>query len=154
MSTQVSDFSEGVVPTAAEARLAQESLQHLKRALESHQAELRLCVRDDAGETIVLPIPAVRLLKDILSEMAKGNGVTLLPLQAELTTQQAADLLNVSRPYLIGLLEEKKIPYRLVGKHRRIRLEDVLAYKQRDDRERLKVLGELVAQAQELNMGY
>jgi excisionase family DNA binding protein len=154
MSTQVSDCWAGTVPTPADARLAQESLQHLTRALESHRAELRLRIQDDRGETITLPGAAVRLLKDILAEMARGRGVTLLPLQAELTTQQAADLLNVSRPYFIGLLEEKKMPFRLVGKHRRVRLEDVLTYKRRDDEERLKVLGELVAQAQELNMGY
>src|SRR5438067_962830 len=103
MSTQLSDCSEGVVPTAAEARLAQESLEPLTHALESHQAEMSLCIQQDRGGTITLPRAAVRLLKDILTEMAKGNGVTLLPLQAELTTQQAADLLNVSRPYLIGL---------------------------------------------------
>jgi excisionase family DNA binding protein len=86
--------------------------------------------------------------------MAKGHGVALLPLHAELTTEQAADLLNVSRSFVIGLLEEAKIPFRVVGKHRRVRLDDVIAYKRRDDQERLKVLEELVAQAQELNMGY
>jgi excisionase family DNA binding protein len=86
--------------------------------------------------------------------MALGHGVTVVSLPDELSSQQAADLLNVTRPYLIGLLEEGKIPSRLEGNHRRIRRDDLLAYKGQDDAKRLEALGELVAQAQELGMGY
>ena len=99
-------------------------------------------------------MPAFRLLNDILAEMAKGRGVTLLPVRPELTTQQAADLLNVSRPYLIGLLEQGKIPFRLVGQHRRVRLDDLMAYRQKDDEARRRIADELTADAQELGMGY
>jgi excisionase family DNA binding protein len=86
--------------------------------------------------------------------MAQGHGIAMIPVNTELTTEQASELLNVSRPYFISLLDEAKIPFRLLGTHRRVRLVDVMAYKGRNDQDRLKVLEELVAQAQKLDMGY
>lgn len=117
---------------------------------------LTLRVRD-AGqkeETIELPAGAVKLLQAILEDMASGRAVTIVPQNAELTTQQAADFLNVSRPFLVQLLEQKKLPFRLVGTHRRIRFEDVLRFKENTDVERRKVLDQLAAEAQDLKMGY
>jgi excisionase family DNA binding protein len=117
---------------------------------------LTLRVRD-AGqkeETIELPAGAVKLLQAILEDMASGRAVTIVPQNAELTTQQAADFLNVSRPFLVQLLEQKKLPFRLVGTHRRIRFEDVLRFKENMDEERRKVLDRLAAEAQDLKMGY
>ena len=86
--------------------------------------------------------------------MAKGNAVTLIPVNAELTTQQGADPLNVSRPFLIEQLENGIIPYRKVGTHRRILFNDLLAYKQTMNHKRLDVLGALSAIDQELGLGY
>jgi excisionase family DNA binding protein len=94
------------------------------------------------------------MLITLLSEMAAGNAVTLIPIHAELTTQQAADLLGVSRPFLIKRMQERRIPFRKIGTHRRLLFKDVMEYKRRIDAERLKILGELTDQAQELNMGY
>ena len=105
-------------------------------------------------QPLILPAGAVALLMDILEAMAAGRGISLIPENAELTTVEAAEVLNVSRPYLIKMLTEGALPYRKVGKHRRIRMEDVMAYKSRIDREREAVLDELAADAQENNMGY
>jgi excisionase family DNA binding protein len=115
---------------------------------------IRIPGDERAGAEVILPASALRLLKDVLAEMAQGRAVAILPVQAELTTQQAADLLNVSRPYLIGLLEERKIPFRLVGQHRRVRLDDLLSYKRKDDERRRQIADELAADGQELGMGY
>ncbi len=147
---------EATTPTEADALLARECLQRLTPILDADKSGLRVHIQGDEqpGEEIALPLSAVRLLKDILAEMAQGHAVTLLPVRAELTTQQAADLLNVSRPYLIGLLEEGKIPFRLVGQHRRVRLDDLMVYKRKDDEARRRIADELTADAQELGMGY
>ena len=147
---------ESATPTEADTRLARESLLGIGRILEADLSNPRIYIQSDEASRpeVRLPVPAVRLLKDILAEMAQGRAVTLLPVHAELTTQQAADLLNVSRPYLIGLLEDGRIPFRLVGQHRRVRFDDLIAYKRKDDEARRRVADALTADAQELGMGY
>lgn len=116
---------------------------------------LTLRVRDAGQEQpIELPSGAVALLMDILEAMAAGRGVTIIPESAELTTVQAADVLNVSRPFLIKLLDDGVISHRKVGKHRRIRMEDVMAYKAAIDQERENLLDQLAHEAQEQGMGY
>jgi excisionase family DNA binding protein len=102
---------------------------------------------------IVLPPSAARLLVDLLSNMAEGNGVSLIPVRAELTTQQAADLLNVSRKFLIDeLLNGGALPYRKVGTHRRIPLRDLLNYKQDNRAKRLAAIDEMVENDQSIGL--
>lgn len=144
-----------VAPTEEESALAQESSRQLSRLLD-HPHEFGVQTRDggEVGERIVLPRAAVRLLAEILTQMAQGNAITLIPVHAELTTQQAADLLNVSRPFLVKLLEQDRLPFRKVGKHRRIRFSDVLRVKQQHEAQRAEALQRLVDEGQDLNLGY
>ncbi|MCB9786938.1 MAG: helix-turn-helix domain-containing protein [Deltaproteobacteria bacterium] len=104
--------------------------------------------------TISLPREALELFVEVLGQMANGNAVTVVPVHAELTTHQAAEILNVSRPFLIGLLDAGKMPFRMVGTHRRIRFTDLMAYKQQDDARRDEALAELTRQARDLGLGY
>lgn len=106
------------------------------------------------SQSFVLPASAVRLLTDMLTHLANGHAVAVIPEDAELTTQQAADMLNVSRPFLIGLLEKNEIPFRLVGRHRRIRFQDLSTFREAMQRSRKAAIDGLVAQAQELGFGY
>lgn len=156
MATLLSEFEKAVAPTPDETRLAQESSRQLARMRGKTKGNVRLRIQseNEPEETVAIPLSAFRLLADILTEMAKGNAVTLIPIHAELTTQQAADLINVSRPFLIEQLEKGTIPFRKVGKHRRVLFQDLMAYKQSMDRNRLKALDELSSQSQELGMGY
>ena len=103
-------------------------------------------------EPIVLPAGAVAMLKDILEAMAAGHSITMIPQHAELTTVEAADILNVSRPYLIKLLEAGDIPCHKVGRHRRVRLEDIMQYKEGIDRRREAILDQMVTEAEELGL--
>lgn len=141
-------------PSAKDAAIARVSGQLLSPYARKRQP-LTLRVKEGGKENpIELPAGAVALLMDILEAMAAGRGVTILPENAELTTVEAAEVLNVSRPFLIKLLEDKTIPHRKVGKHRRVRIEDVMAYKAAIDKEREAVLDQLVSEAQEHDMGY
>ena len=101
-----------------------------------------------------IPASAIPLLAEMLSVMAEGQAVTVVPVQTELTTQQAAEVLGVSRPFLIKLLDNGEIPHRLVGTHRRVLLNDILQYRRQTDRHRETSLEELAAEAQKLNLGY
>jgi excisionase family DNA binding protein len=107
---------------------------------------------DDKGavRAVRIPTSALRLLLEVLTEIGQGNAVSIIPIHAELTTQEAADVLNVSRPFLVQLLEQGDMPFHKIGTHRRVRYQDVIAYKKRIDAERRKALDELTAQAQEL----
>ena len=138
-------------PSHEDAILARASSSHLARYIKKNQS---LKVRLPGEEAIELPPGAVELLMNILKVMASGRAMTLIPANAELTTVQAAEMLNVSRPFLIKLLEQREIPHRKVGKHRRIKIEDVMQYRKRIDTERDAVLDQLVADAQEQDMGY
>lgn len=139
-----------VSPTPDEAEMAKESSRQLSRFA---QKNLRVRIAD-TKEDVELPASAVRLLVDLLSAMADGNAVTLIPIHAELTTQQAADQLGVSRPFLVKQLTEGIIPFRKVGTHRRILFRDLMTYKRKMMEGRLKALDKLAAQGQELGMGY
>jgi excisionase family DNA binding protein len=104
------------------------------------------------GEELELPGSVYSLLVRIVNEMDRGNGITIMPVHAELTTQQAAELLNVSRPHLVKLLRDSEIPFHKVGRHRRVRVEDLLAYKERRDSKRRRLLQKMTREAQEAGL--
>jgi excisionase family DNA binding protein len=141
-------------PSERESSIARTSRQILSRYAREDRPLTVQVIDADHEEPIELPAGAVALLLDILGAMASGRGMILIPEDAELTTVQAADILHVSRPFLIKLLEEGQLPYRRVGKHRRIRMEDVMNYKRAIDQKREAVLDQLVADAQNHRMGY
>jgi len=105
-------------------------------------------------ESLALPAKTTALLLKLLSFIAKGQSVTLLASEEELTTSEAAKLLKVSRPFLVKLLKEKQIPFRKVGSHRRILIKDILAYQKKMEVTTAENLAFLTQQAQELNLGY
>lgn len=155
MSTLIPENFETVAPSEADALLARESSRRLAKRKFGKRSSIRLRLEDDdETKAVRVPTSALRLFLHLLTEMSQGNSVTLIPTHAELTTQQAADLLNVSRPYVVKLLDEGKIPCRTVGKYRRVRFDDLMSYKQKDDETRARILDQLTAEAQELDLGY
>ena len=109
---------------------------------------------DNKAHELELPTSALRLLMNVLAELAEGNAVRVVPVHAELTTQQAADMLNVSRPHLVKLLEEGGLLFHKTGKHRRVRFADLMQFKSAREQASDDAMRELAAQAQELDMGY
>jgi len=127
-------------PTPHDIDLARENAPILAAIIGRHQNEdEHVQFLNKEGAQMVIPAAAVKLLKNILVQMAQGNAVTVLPVQAELTSQETADLLNVSRPHLVKLLENRDIPFTKKGTHRRVQFQDVIAYKKRIDAERIFV---------------
>jgi len=144
------------LPSAEDIALARESGRVLSSFLKTRSETQEFDFRDDKGavKTVAIPTSALRLLLTVLTEIGQGNAVSIIPIHAELTTQEAADVLNVSRPFLIQLLEKGDIPFHKTGTHRRVRYQDVMAYKNNVDSARRQALEELAAQAQDLDMGY
>lgn len=137
-----------------EAKLAHDALEgasnYIKKEEGSHRVELSV----DESVKVTVPESALAFLLKYLHSLGEGQAVSILPLGTEMSTQQAADILNVSRPHLVKLLENDEIPYHKVGKHRRIKAKDLMKYKAEREDEREELLGELVSDAQEMDMGY
>ncbi|HEY9033253.1 MAG TPA: helix-turn-helix domain-containing protein [Pseudomonadales bacterium] len=142
------------LPTAAEIQQAKISSRTLSKYADADRVQLSL--RGSNGETdeLLLPGHVLQILLDVLSEMSRGNAISLIPHHQEVSTQEAANLLNVSRPFLVSLLEKGEMPFRKVGSHRRILLTDVLAYRDKTGQLRSQALDELTALSQEQDMGY
>lgn len=141
-------------PTLQDQRVARESLPVVAQALAHKQAEDISIQIQQGTYSVVIPTKALHLLVVILSSMAQGKAISLIPADSELSTQQAAQMLNVSRPHLVKLLEEGAIPFKKVGTHRRVLLEDLVAYQTQQQQIRNEQLQFLAQQAQELGLGY
>jgi len=138
------------IPTAEETQISKESSRILAAHISHDSPRLKIVEADGSEKTATIPAVAYRLLVDILTQMSQGNAVTVIPIHAELTTQEAADLINVSRPFLIKQMESGEIPHHKVGSHRRVRFTDLMEYKKNIDAARSKVLTELVEESQKL----
>jgi len=154
MNTLTFDQAEPVAPSEADALIARESVRVLGKKLGQSRDNMKVRIEEPSGkgETVMIPKTAFRLFVAILTEMANGNAVRIIPHQAELTTQEAAELLNVSRPYLVRLLDDKRIPFHRVGTHRRILFKDVMAYRAQHRRARKDTLDRLSKLDQELGL--
>lgn len=143
--------------TKSDQKIALSSIEKLTKSEEkatknkSNVVKLKIQGTD---ELVSIPLKALKLLTSILTNMAEGKSIALMPTDAEISTQQAAEILNVSRPHIIKLLEKGDIPYKKVGSHRRILLQDILEYESKFKKTRRKQLNKLAAEAQKLNLGY
>jgi excisionase family DNA binding protein len=148
--TALLERPDATVPSKEETELATES----SRLLAKQPKDGALRVRLDDGQELTLPKSVTSLLAHILTEMSHGNAVTMIPVHAEMTTQEAAEFLNVSRPHLVHLLERGEMEFHMVGTHRRIKFQQLQSYKNRVDETGKKAREALTKEAQDLNMGY
>ncbi|MFT6386811.1 MAG: excisionase family DNA binding protein [Cellvibrionaceae bacterium] len=140
------------LPTSQEIELAKQSSRTLAKYANQDRVTLKITGEDGQSEDITLPGHIMAMLLKISTEMSQGKAISLIPINAELTTQEAANMMNVSRPHLVKLLEQETIPFHKVGTHRRIYLEDLLAHIQENDEARSKTLDELAALSQDLGL--
>ncbi len=151
-------------PNLQDQQVARASLAVFNEAIDSGQSQgIRIQIQaggstyqlhQNSPLSVLIPAKALHLLAVILSNMAQGKAISLVPSDSEMTTQQAADMLGMSRPHIVKLLEEGLIPFKKVGSHRRILLEDLLTYQASQQAIRTERLRFLAEQAQALNMGY
>ena len=145
-------LDETFVPTDEETERAKNFSRIL--AKEFAPAESVTIQRDDGDESIEIPRQVFNVLMRVLAVMSEGKAFSLIPMDKELTTQQAADILNVSRPYLNKILDLGEIAHRKVGRNRRIKFSDLMEYKKSQEQKSKSALQELADQSQELDMGY
>jgi len=136
-----------VLPTPEAVKFAQD----LVHQLSGDGPRFALLDRE-TGKTTEIDETVYRLFQQLLVDLAQNRAVSILPIAHELTTHQAAEMLNVSRPFLVGLLEKKAIPFRMVGTHRRIKLEDLIAYKEKTQIESEAALDELAKETQDMGL--
>ena len=140
------------IPTQKDSQVAAESSRLLAACIgKGDEACLRLI---DGDIDVKVPVKAIHLLVEILAAMSKGEAVSLVPFHKELTTQEAANILNVSRPYFVKLLENEELPYRKVGVRRKVLFQDLIDYKEKQDKESKQAMDDLAAEAQEQGYGY
>jgi len=142
------------LPAEREVEIARQGSHRLASYLTTRSPIQSIQIVDDKNNThqIEVPTAALNLLVTILDQFASGNAVEVVPIHSELTTQEAANLLNVSRPYLIKLLEERKLPFHYVGSHRRLFFEDVMAYREESYRKSQEAMAEMVRLNQEMGL--
>ncbi|AMA47188.1 helix-turn-helix domain-containing protein [Pseudomonas alabamensis] len=150
------DPARGILPDEKAIAVAIESSRQIAAFVSTKLETQRIELVGEAQQRqiVELPTAALKLLGDILSELALGNAVEVVPIHAELTTQEGTDMLNVSRPHLVKLLDEGQIPHTKTGSHRRIKFTDLMAYKTNRHKASQTAMEELAAQAQALDMGY
>ena len=152
MSALAVDVEDAIVPTVEDMQAARETVRLL--ATVGSTRKVKLCVDGiDPIESIALPSSIFAQIIDLLAKLGNGDAVTIVPVQAELTTTQSAELLGISRPFLIKLLEREEIPFHMVGTHRKINARDVTAYKMKRMIKRRDTLKSIAALDDELGIG-
>lgn len=143
------------LPTREEQEVARQGKEALERISGKHKSPSEAIeIGVEGEEHVKIPASAFKFLSHILDLMSQGKAISIIPSDTEVTTQQAADMLNVSRPHVVKLLEEGELPFHKVGTHRRIKLQDLEAYREKMEQEREEALTELTRQAQELDLDY
>ena len=139
-------------PSKTEQKMAIESLPALSSILSNIHSEQTEIEIEETGERIKIPARALVFLGDILKAMGEGKPVSIVPVATEVTTQKAAEILGCSRPYLVKLLEEGAIEFIKVGKHRRIKFEDVVAYREKMEAQQKNDIIDIMCADEELGL--
>ncbi len=142
------------LPTEQEVEAAKQSSRTLAKYADADRVQLSIKVNNQVTDDLILSGQQMQLLLHILAETAQGNAVSIMPIHAELSTQEAANILNVSRPHLVKLLEQGELKFHKIGSHRRILAQDLMTYKKQLQTQRHNTLDELTALSQTLGMGY